>query len=228
MNLLVRRTSLVAGLAAGALVLGMLGGAAAASDPPTYKPPPRGAPSGRVGLGTRSIHPPPQVWALAPDHTGLTTRDQPSLYWYVLKPVASRIEITAFTSQGIKTLLDESVASPVAAGVQRMDLARYGVRLEPGVEYRWSVSLEGDPKQRSNSVAIEFVAASPALAQRIASTPRTERAAVYAGEGIWYDAIAALGELIEQSPNDAALRMQRAALLEQVGLKEAAAGDKRP
>ena len=225
MRSMVRRTCLVAAVAAGALVLGALRGAAAASDPPTYKPPPRGAPTGRVGLGSRSIHPPPQIWALAPDHTGLTTREQPRLYWYVAKPAAVRIEITAVRNQGMKVILDESVASPAAAGVQRLDLARYGIRLEPGIEYRWNVSFVGDPKQRSNSAAIERIAASAALAKRVAAAPKAEHAAVYAGEGIWYDALASLGELIEQSPNDAALRMQRAALLQQVGLKEAAAGD---
>jgi hypothetical protein len=222
-----KRTALVAILAVESLLFGTLAGAAAASDVPGYKPPPRGAPSGRVGLGTRGINPPRQLWALAPDHTGLTTRDQPSLYWYASKAIAARIEITAVGNQGVKTILDERVDSSATAGVQKIELARYGIRLQPGVEYRWSVSLESDPTQRSNSAAIERIAANAALAKRIESSPRTERAAVYAEEGIWYDAIASLGELIEQSPGDLALRAKRAALLEQVGLNDAAAGDAR-
>jgi Flp pilus assembly protein TadD len=47
-------------------------------------------------------------------------------------------------------------------------------------------------------------------------------ARIYAEEGVWYDAIDALSRAIEKSPNDAALREQRAALLEQVGLQAAA------
>jgi hypothetical protein len=44
---------------------------------------------------------------------------------------------------------------------------------------------------------------------------------------MWYDAIAALSERIEAAPNDTDLRRQRAALLEQVGLREAAEFDRR-
>lgn len=50
--------------------------------------------------------------------------------------------------------------------------------------------------------------------------------AVDAATGIWYDAIASIGGLIEQSPDDASLRTQRAALQEQIGLKDAAAADR--
>lgn len=225
MRILAKRIAVIAVLAVGVLLSGTSAVAADANDVPVYKPPPRGAPSGRVGLGTRGIHPPPQIWALAPDHTGLTTHDQPSLYWYVSKPVATLIEITVVSNQGATTVLRTRVASPAAAGVQKMNLARYGIRLQPGIEYWWSVTSENDPRQRSNSVAIERIVPSQQLAKRIDATPRTRRAAVYADEGIWYDAIASLGELIEQSPGDRALRVQRAALLEQVGLKAAAADD---
>lgn len=227
MRIFVKRIALVAVLAVGVLLSGTPAVAAAASDVPVYKPPPRGAPSGRVGMGTRGTYAPPQIWALAPNHTGLTTRDQPSLYWYASEPVATRIEITAVGNQGVTTILETRVARPAAGGVQKMDLARYGIRLQPGIEYRWSVTPESGPKQSSISAAIERIVASPQLAQRIETTPRTKHAAVYAEEGIWYDAIASLGELIEQSPDDLALRLQRAALLEQVGLKMTAAGDAR-
>jgi len=178
-------------------------------------------------MGTRSMRPPPQIWALAPEHTGLTTLEQPSLYWYLSKPVAIRIEIAAVGNQGVTTVFETRVASPATGGVQKMDLARHGIRLQPGIEYRWSVTPETAPKQSSNSAAIERIVASPQLTQRIEATPRVKHAGVYAEEGIWYDAIAALGELIEHSPEDLELRAQRAALLEQVGLKMAAAGDVR-
>jgi len=227
MRIFAKRIALVAVLALGALLPGICAAAASASDVPVYKPPPRGAPSGRVGMGTRGAHPPPQIWALAPDHTGLTTHDQPSLYWYASKPVAARIEITAAGKYGVTTIFETHVTSPAAGGVQKVDLAHYGIRLQPGIEYRWSVALESDPRQRSNSAAIERIAPSQHLTKRIEESPRAKQAAAYAEEGIWYDAIASLGELIERSPDDVALRTQRAALLEQVGLKEAAAGDVR-
>jgi len=215
----------------GAWSWGLLAAAASADAPPAasggpvYKPPSRGAPTGRVGLGTRAVTAPRQVWVLAPDHAGLTLRESPSLYWYLSRPAATRVELAVMSEQGAKTLLAETVASPASAGVQKIDLARFGVRLQPGADYRWSVSFEGDPKQRSNAAAIQRVTAGPDVARRLEGAPRAALASLYAEEGIWYDAIAAISELIEQSPKDAGLRRQRAALLEQVGLKEAAAGD---
>jgi len=126
-----------------------------------------------------------------------------------------------------KPLLDLTIASPASAGVQKIDLARHGVRLQTGIEYRWSVTAENDPRQRASSGSIRRVDASPALARRLEGTAKAGLAGVYADEGIWYDAIAAISEAIEQSPADAGLRRQRESLLGQIGLKEAAAGDAR-
>ena len=225
--IVVAKRIVVAVLALGTQVFGTLAGTAGAADLPSYKPPSRGAPAGRVGMGTRGIVRPPQIWALAPEHIGLTTREQPSLYWYSTKSMSARIELVAINNRDTKTILEESVGSSASPGIQRIDLARYGIRLRPGIEYRWSLSSETDPKQRSNNGWIRRVDPGSGLAKRIEATPVTGHAAIYAEEGIWYDAIATASELIEQSPGDIALRTQRAALLEQVGLKEAAADDAR-
>ena len=60
------------------------GGVSAA---PVYRPPLRGAPRGRVGGGSRGTGRESFVLSvLAPDHTGLTTSEQPSLYWFISGP----------------------------------------------------------------------------------------------------------------------------------------------
>ena len=61
---------------------------------PVYKPPPRGAPGGRMGGGTRGISGAAVVSILAPDHVGLTMQEQPSLHWFVTQDVSSPLEIT--------------------------------------------------------------------------------------------------------------------------------------
>jgi hypothetical protein len=43
---------------------------------------------------------------------------------------------------------------------------------------------------------------------------------------LWYDAIAALSELIDATPQDTVLRQQRATVLEQEGLTAAATYDR--
>ena len=45
---------------------------------------------------------------------------------------------------------------------------------------------------------------------------------IFAEEGFWYDAFEALSGMIYAAPDNAGLHLQRASLLEQVGLAEAA------
>ncbi len=45
--------------------------------------------------------------------------------------------------------------------------------------------------------------------------------------GIWYDALEAISNAIDAHPEDASLREERASLLNQVGLPQAAALDKK-
>jgi len=197
---------------------------------PAYKPPMRGAPASRVGGGSRGAgDDAPHVSVLAPDHTGLTTREQPALYWFVSKPAAAKLEVTVINEQAVKPALEQELPAPAAPGIQRLRLADFNVKLQPGIEYRWHVSLVIDPKQRSNDIiasgTIQRVAPSPELQARMQGLDRRESARVYAEEGIWYDAIDAISEAIDADPNDRAARRERALLLQQVGLTEASRYD---
>jgi hypothetical protein len=192
-----------------------------------YRPPMRGAPVARIGGGTRGIGDTTlELAVLAPDHTGLTTKEQPTLYWYVSEPVPARLEVTVINDDAIDPELEEIVATPGHAGIQKIDLAKSGTRLEPGLEYRWFVSVVADPGQRSNDIVasgtIQRITPQGALKARIAGADDSALVSIYAEEGVWYDAIDGLSRMIEKAPNDAALREQRAALLEQVGLQTAA------
>jgi len=192
-----------------------------------YRPPMRGAPAARIGGGTRGIGELTlELVVLAPDHTGLTTKEQPTLYWYVSEPVPARLEVTVINDEAIDPALEQVVSTPGGAGIQSIDLAKSGASLKPDLEYRWFVSVVADPGQRSNDVVasgtIQRMTPDAALKSRIAGADERDLARIYAEEGVWYDAIDALSRAIEKSPNDAALREQRAALLEQVGLQAAA------
>jgi hypothetical protein len=114
--------------------------------------------------------------------------------------------------------------------MQRVRLADYNIRLAPGVLYKWSVALVIDAAQRSydvmNAGTIERVELPNQLRGQLAHANKMTAASVYATEGLWYDTIAALSELIDTRPQDATLRQQRAAVLEQEGLTAAAAYDR--
>jgi Domain of Unknown Function (DUF928) len=198
---------------------------ATAAPVPVYKPPLRGAPGGRVGGGTRGAGRELFVLTvLAPDHTGLTVKEQPSLHWFVSSKTPYPVELTVMDPRATQPLLEHRIPSPIEAGLHKVRLADHNVRLSPGVAYRWFVAIVPDPGRRSKDIlaggTIERVELSDELRARLASARTTEIPFLYAEAGLWYDAFAAISELIEASPENADLKKQRAALMAQVGLPE--------
>src|SRR5687767_2532789 len=69
----------------------------------SYKPPLRGAPATRVGGGTRSLgNQALTLSVLAPNETGFTTRQNPTVYWYVSEALTSPVELTVTTTEPLK------------------------------------------------------------------------------------------------------------------------------
>lgn len=170
-----------------------------ASKPPVYKLPKLGKPRGRIGGGRRGpLDGSASLQALVPDHVGETTAKQPALYWYLGAPVKDGValELTLIDERSVDPLVDAKLPPPSGPGLQRIALADYGVDLEPGQEYQWSVSLVPDPKDRSKDVVttgwIERVAAPEGLSARLASAGPGGAAAVYGDAGLWYDMVDAL------------------------------------
>jgi hypothetical protein len=196
---------------------------AADANAPVYQPPKRGAPGGRIGGGTRGTQRDIFVLSvLAPDHSGFTTREQPSLYWFISKSTSLPVEVTVMDAQGIKPILETRLPSPVTAGIHRIRLSDYNVHLAPGPAYRWFVSVVPDDNRRSKDImaggAIERVDMPEGLKAKLADVPKSDVPAIYAQAGLWYDTVAAISELIEAAPQDQALRKERTDLLKQVGL----------
>jgi len=193
---------------------------------PTYKPPLRGAPGGRVGGGTRGSG--REVFVLtvlAPDHSALTVSEQPSLYWFISSATSLPIEVTVMDLRTTQPVLEARLAAPITPGVHRIRLADHGVRLEPGVPYRWFVTIVPDSDRRSKDIlaggAIERVEPPEGLDAKLAQASKEKAPFLYAEAGVWYEALTAISDLIEIAPNDAVLRQQRATLLAQVGLPTA-------
>ena len=190
---------------------------------PVYTPPKRGAPGGRVGGGTRG----PQrdvfvLSVLAPDHSGFTANEEPSLYWFISNSTSLPVEFTVIDSQGVQPILETRIPAPVQAGVHRIRLSDYNIRLAPGTAYRWFVAVVPDADRRSRDIlaggALERVEMPADLKAKLAQAPKSDLPSIYAEAGMWYDTVAAISELIEAAPQDQALRKQRTALLAQVGL----------
>ena len=198
---------------------------------PKYNFPIRGAPGTRLGGGTRGIPQEFTLAVLAPDHTGLTVQERPSLYWYLSKSTPYPLVFTLIDVGAEKSILEVRLTPPAQAGVQRIRLADYGVVLKRGVQYQWFVALALDPDHRSSDIiaggVIERVDPSKELSSQMAQAKGVDALWMYAEAGIWYDAVASISELIDGAPSERSLRQQRALLLNQVGLPEIAAYDLR-
>lgn len=201
--------------------------AAETSSSVKFRPGSRGAPSVRVTGGSRgSGDSTVTLDVLAPDETGLTTQEQPSLFWYQSKPAQAKFEMTLLEENKAKPLLQVKASGSGNAGIQRLKLSDHGVKLATGVEYQWVVALVTDPDNRSSDLvasgAIKRIEPSAELKAKLAKASPASVASVYADAGIWHDALASLSDAIDAEPGNKALRETRADLLRQVGLKAAA------
>jgi hypothetical protein len=200
-----------------------------AASVPKYKPPPRGAPGGRVGgasRGTvRATVALPRIELLAPEgHAGLTTSPTPTLYFFVSQPVTWPTQFTISAPSRPNPLVEVNIPAPRQAGVYAIRTADYHIRLEPGVLYTWSVSVILNPEARSRdivaSASLLRTTPDPATESALRGVSSSQRAVLLAQAGLWYDAVAAAAD-IEAFDRHAALD----ALMNEVGLVEPARYD---
>ena len=196
--------------------------------PPLYQLPKVGKPTGRVGGGRRGgFSALPEVYTLVPDHVGYSASAQPVLYWYLSEKAKGDVlfELTLIDETSISPLLDRRMSEPTKPGLQRVDLSKLGVKLKPGEEYQWSISLVPDPKDRSKDLVssgwIEVVAPPDGMKDRLAAAGPAGAASVYGEAGLWYDTLDAT--MAQADRGDARAKVQLAGLLKQVGLPEDAA-----
>jgi len=210
------------------------GGEAPASgraDPPVvviYKPPlldESQAPSPEVTGGGEGQA---AVQLLAPDHAGLTTVAQPTLYWYARTPGAVLFRLAPLDTPGAGPLLQVETGDSGSRGIQHLDLKQHEVSLQPGKAYLWSVAPVGAAGQPAPgpvaSAVIERIEPGEGLGNRIKGSRGMDLVKVYASEGLWYDTLDEISTMIEASPEDGTLTAVRARLLDQAGLQDVAGG----
>lgn len=192
---------------------------------PLYVPPSRGRADTRSSGGTRAPVELPTLELVAPRHDGLTTRPDPTLYFFVSTISGMQIDFTLIADEAEEPLVETTLDTPAAPGFQAVSLADLGVELAPATHYMWFVSVVADSESRSGDLVsgagILRVESSEALVGALAEADADF--AAYARHGIWYDAIGDLADALARDPDDTGLRAQHAALLEQGELPEAAA-----
>ncbi|UCE63444.1 MAG: DUF928 domain-containing protein [Nitrospirota bacterium] len=189
---------------------------------PVYKPPKGiGKPGGRVGGGTRGDES-VTLFALVPDHLGLTINPQPTLYWYLSEPAPYPLILTVNEDTRAKPILETILGAPPKAGIYSVPLKAFDITLEMDTEYQWFVSLTMDPNSQSKDIVaggmIKRIVPSEELRQKLKNARPEQVTAIYSEEGLWYDALASISNLCETSPKANHYCVGRRELLEQVDL----------
>jgi hypothetical protein len=55
----------------------------------------------------------PLLSALAPDHTGLTVHEQPSLFWYLATTTPYSVKLTITDDRAIRPLFETRINGPI-------------------------------------------------------------------------------------------------------------------
>ncbi len=195
-----------------------------------------GMPGNRIGFATRGESDKELsdvvLAALIPNHTGLTTMDQPSLFWYLSQPTNIKIIFTFNDLRYEDPLVETTLDMQGKYGIQSISLSDYGIKLERDVEYEWFVSLVPDMNNRSRSIDVGGPVKRVRLTKEMEkslSNNNMEAPMIYAEKGIWYDAFSSLSEQIEKNPDSTDLYRIRENLLTGIGFfKECAKVKNRP
>jgi len=159
---------------------------------------------------------------LAPDHSGFTTSEQPSLYWFISNSTSLPIELTVIDSKGIKPILETRLPALLRREFSKFDSAIIKSISSRARAIEWFVAVVTDADRRSKDIlaggAIERVDMPEALKAKLTQSAKSDFPFIYAEEGLWYDALQSISDLIDAAPQNAELRKQRTALLTQVGL----------
>ncbi len=162
----------------------------------------------------------PSIYVIAPDHVGLTSQEYPVLYWCLTGETQYPLDVMISEEENLNILLDVRLLPPMNEGIHELRLEDYGISLQPGVSYRWTVRLVASqsPVNLTASGVIQRKDSPNLNASTFASSlPYSPEG--YAQKGLWYDAFSAVSQLLLDNPSNTDYTRQRDSLLSQVGLQ---------
>lgn len=187
-------------------------------------PPPgsdRGSPTRQIDMGTRSpcgTAPPENrfLTALIPQsQPALTVSERPT-FWVYVPYAAGDIELIHFSIQQDGSAILLGFTPPDRPGILAITLPDRAAPLEIGQTYQWSLSVSCNGAASDAPFvegSVQRVAIEPALTTALEAASPREQAAIYAENGIWYDALTTLGNLYRTDSNNTELAADWAALL---------------
>ncbi len=201
---------------------------------------PEGTPPGgrRTGGGRRDTCPDttPKLTALMPETEepatvknvwGLTTSERPT-FWFYLPYTKSSGYPTEFVLLNEKSspVYKKQISLPKQPGIINIKVPAQIPALEVNKQYRWFLSVYCDQEKQSPPVYVEGVVSRVKLAaaidQQLQTAQPLQRFAIYAQNGIWYQALATLIQLKQQNPQNTTIQTDWKNLLTNIGLDEIA------
>lgn len=191
-----------------------------------FKPPLRGAPEVRIGGGSRAVTMSlAKINLLAPKTNGATSVESPVLYWRLSKKLSAPVEVKLLAAGSDQPLMNVTLTD-MGAGMHKINLSEFGIKLQAGVTYTWQTAIVWDVAQRNkdtvSTATLQYTPPTADVRKQLAkATP-----AQLLEKGYGYDAIAAISAQLEASPDNAGLHADRADLLEKMGQPDAAKSDR--
>ncbi|MEO0455535.1 MAG: DUF928 domain-containing protein [Cyanobacteria bacterium P01_A01_bin.114] len=150
-----------------------------------------------------------------------TAVDSPRLWFYVASatPPELMAELVLLDDEN-QFVTMQQVPLSSTPGVISVQL---DYNLEPNRPYRWIFSVQTHEQATRNSEVEGWVRwvspeAGSELSRQLAAAPPQARAAIYAAEGYWHDALTALAERRQREPDTPSINADWSSLLNQVGL----------
>lgn len=197
-----------------------------------FEPPPDdGAPAGTAGGASRGGCPSdpkekPFLTALIPA-TGkvLTVAERPTLFFYIPKTSARKVGFS-LKDETENDVYQTDLAITGNPGIVSVSLPPSAPALEIGKTYNWYFSMLCNSSDFSGNLVVngslQRTEISSTLAKAQELTSPLERAAFYAKNGIWLEALANLAEARRKQPDDSKIAEQWTELLKSAGLETVA------
>lgn len=159
---------------------------------------------------------------------GKTTLEHPSWFFYVpyTKDFPYAVEFV-LQDQDSNEIYKKPIVLPEKAGVISVSLPTTSPGLALNKQYRWFFTISCDQEKNSPPTYVEGVIQrvelNPAVVKELETTELLKRYAIYAQNGIWYDALSTLAQLRQKNPKDAKLQAEWQNLLSSIHLDDVAA-----
>jgi len=185
-----------------------------------FTAPDKGIPGRREGGGTRG----PSLTALVPQTLmGLTVAGRPTFYYYVSAPLKNSTVEFELADEDDNTIYKTSFnMNTPEGGIFSVSIpeTETSPMLEVGKTYRLYLTAKNADGSFLDLVTgwVKRVELSPTLMTKLEGANLEESLSIYEGEALWYDALAALGELRRSNPGEEELELKWNQILKEVKL----------